>query len=72
LQIEIHPYLARPELAKACKDREIVIEAYSSIVQAKKMDDAKLVDIAKRVNKTPAQVLIRWSIQKGKFEKANN
>ncbi len=65
LQIEIHPYLTRPALVAVCKERGIGIQAYAPLVQAAKFSDPKLIAIAAEVGRTPAQVLIRWSLQKG-------
>ena len=42
-----------------------MIEAFSPLVQGKRFDDEKLLSMAREVGKTPAQVLIRWSLQKG-------
>ncbi|KAK2858442.1 hypothetical protein FQN49_004734 [Arthroderma sp. PD_2] len=63
-QYELHPWLARSDIVEWLQKRNIVIEAYSPLVQAKKMDDPKLQEIAKKHNKSPAQVLVRWSLQK--------
>ncbi|EGD90000.1 hypothetical protein H112_02473 [Trichophyton rubrum D6] len=64
-QYELHPWLTRSNIVEWLQKRNIVIEAYSPLVQAKKMDDPKLQEIAKKHNKSPAQVLVRWSLQKG-------
>ena len=64
-QWEIHPWLPRNDIADFCRERGIVVEAYSPLVRGKKADDETLAEIAKKHNKTWAQVLIRWSLQKG-------
>lgn len=64
-QIELHPWYARKELAKFCQENSIVVEAYSPFAQAKKINDDKLLKLAEKVNKTPAQVLLNWSLSKG-------
>ncbi len=64
-QIEMHPWLMRKELVKYCEDEGILIQAYSPLVRAQKMDDPVLVKIADEVKATPAQVLIAWSLAKG-------
>jgi diketogulonate reductase-like aldo/keto reductase len=66
-QIEIHPFFLRPALSAVCQSRGIVVEAFCPLLRAKRMTDAKLVDVAARVGKSPAQVLLRWSIQKGEY-----
>lgn len=63
-QYEIHPWCAREDIAAWLKKRNVIIEAYSPLVQAQRMDDPVLQNLAKKHNKTPAQVLIRWSLQK--------
>lgn len=50
---------------KYCQQNNILIEAYSPLVMGKKMDDPTLSAIAKKHHKSTAQVLIRYSIQKG-------
>ena len=65
LQIEIHPYLARPALVAACQSRGIVVQAFCPLLRGKKFDDAKLQAIATEMGKSPAQVLLRWSVQRG-------
>lgn len=64
-QIELHPWLARKELVKFCEDHGIALEAYSPFARGKKIEDEKLVALAKKVGKTPAQVLLGWSLTKG-------
>ncbi|KAH9817865.1 NADP-dependent oxidoreductase domain-containing protein [Melampsora americana] len=58
-QVELHPW---------CQQREIVdyfIQAYCPLVRGEKMSDPTLIKIAERLEKSPAQVLIRWSLQHG-------
>ncbi|EEH42786.2 uncharacterized protein PADG_07606 [Paracoccidioides brasiliensis Pb18] len=64
-QYELHPWLSREDIVDWLKKRNIVIEAYSPLVQATKMDDPLLMNLARKHNKTPAQILLRWSLQKG-------
>ncbi|KAJ3098233.1 hypothetical protein HDU97_004185 [Phlyctochytrium planicorne] len=64
-QIELHPYLQRRDIVEFCKQNDIVVEAYCPLTRGKKLDDPRLVEIAKRYNKTTAQVLVRWGIDKG-------
>ena len=63
-QVEIHPFLRRDALVEFCKEKNILIEAYSPLAKAMKMDDKTLLKVAKKYQKSPAQVLIRWSLQK--------
>jgi 2,5-diketo-D-gluconate reductase A len=64
-QIEIHPYLPNEELRAYNRDNEIANEAYSPIAQGAVLDDPAIVAIAGQVGKTPAQVVLRWHIQRG-------
>lgn len=63
-QYEIHPWLPREDIVEWLHKRNVVVEAYSPLVRAKKMDDPTLQELAKKHNKSPAQILVRWSLQK--------
>lgn len=63
-QYEIHPWCPREEIAQWLKKHNVVVEAYSPLVQATRMKEPVLQNLAKKHNKTPAQVLVRWSLQK--------
>jgi diketogulonate reductase-like aldo/keto reductase len=63
-QIELHPWCQQKEIVKYCEDNDIVVEAYSPLVRNYKANDPTLVDMAKKHDKTTAQILIRWSLQK--------
>lgn len=64
-QIELHPWLQRTELVEYLREKGIVPEAYSPLTRGQRLDDEQLVEYAKRYNKSPAQILIKWSIQAG-------
>ncbi|MCU1616558.1 MAG: 2,5-didehydrogluconate reductase [Frankiales bacterium] len=64
-QIEVHPYLAQDDVRAFDADHEIVTEAWSPIAQGKVLDDPAIVAIAGRLGRTPAQVVLRWHIQRG-------
>ena len=67
-QIECTPYLYNKNLLKYCKKHGIRISASSPLTRGKKLDDLRLVQIARNYGKTPAQVLIRWGLQHGLIE----
>jgi len=62
-QIEFTPYLYLKELKEYCEKKGIMLEAYSPLTRGKKLKDTKLLDIAKKYNKSSAQILIRWGLQ---------
>ncbi|HLD06722.1 MAG TPA: aldo/keto reductase [Candidatus Nanoarchaeia archaeon] len=64
-QFELSPYLSQPELVQFCKGKGIAVEAYSPLTRGRKLADPKLVAIAQKYGKTPAQILIRWPLQHG-------
>jgi 2,5-diketo-D-gluconate reductase A len=64
-QIEVHPYLAQDDVRAFDADHEIVTEAWSPIAQGKVLDDPAITAIADRLGRTPAQVVLRWHIQRG-------
>jgi 2,5-diketo-D-gluconate reductase A len=64
-QIEVHPYLTQDEVRGFCNEHGIAVEAWSPIAQGAVLDDPAIRAIADRVGKTPAQVVLRWHIQRG-------
>ncbi|TFV62750.1 aldo/keto reductase [Geodermatophilus sp. DF01-2] len=64
-QIEVHPYLAQDDVRAFDADHEIVTEAWSPIAQGKVLGDPAVVAIAERLDRTPAQVVLRWHVQRG-------
>lgn len=64
-QIELTPFLQRRDTTAFCRQHGIVIEAYSPLTHGRRMDHPVLADVARRVGKTVAQVLLRWSVQHG-------
>eukprot|EP00386_Alphamonas_edax_P001812 GDKI01005446.1.p1 GENE.GDKI01005446.1~~GDKI01005446.1.p1 ORF type:complete len:323 (-),score=74.22 GDKI01005446.1:147-1019(-) len=64
-QVEIHPFLARQDLADYCRHEGILIQAYSPLAKAKQMKNKTLIRMAEEYKVTPAQIMIRWCLQKG-------
>jgi len=64
-QLELHPWCQQKEIVDYCNSKGIILQAYCPLARGRYMADETLVDISKRVNKTPAQVLLRWSLQRG-------
>jgi methylglyoxal/glyoxal reductase len=64
-QVEFSPYLFLQDLLKRCQNDGILLQAWSPLVRGMRMNDAKLIDIGKKYNKSPAQMLIRWGLELG-------
>ena len=64
-QIEVHPYLTQDDVRAFDAEHEIATEAWSPIAQGKVLDDPAIVRVAERVGRTPAQVTLRWHVQRG-------
>ena len=64
-QIEFHPYNNQRDLRQYCQDHKIVVQGYCPLGNGNLVNEDIVKQMAKRHNKTPAQVLIRWSIQNG-------
>jgi diketogulonate reductase-like aldo/keto reductase len=63
-QIQFNPFKHRRALLDACDERGIAVEAYSPLGTGAHLGDRHVAEIAKRVGRTPAQVLIRWCLQR--------
>ncbi|MGW8331084.1 aldo/keto reductase [Streptomyces sp. NPDC055897] len=64
-QIEVHPYLTQDDVRAFGAEHDIATEAWSPIAQGKVLDDPAINRIADRVGKSPAQVTLRWHLQRG-------
>ena len=64
-QIEVHPYLIQDELRAFGSEHGIPTEAWSPLGRGAVLEEPTLVDIAKRHDRTPAQVTLRWALQRG-------
>jgi diketogulonate reductase-like aldo/keto reductase len=63
-QIELHPFGQQRDTVACCRQHGIAVTAYSPLTKGHKLDDRKLASVAKEVGRSPAQVLIRWSLQR--------
>ncbi|MFJ8825953.1 aldo/keto reductase [Streptomyces sp. NPDC102467] len=64
-QIEVHPFLTQDDVRAFGAEHDIATEAWSPIAQGKVLDDPTINRIAQAVGKSPAQVTLRWHIQRG-------
>lgn len=64
-QVEFHPYLIQQELLDYCKEKQIQYEAWSPLMKGEIFSVDIVNQIADKYGKTPAQVVLRWDLQKG-------
>ncbi|HMJ97133.1 MAG TPA: aldo/keto reductase [Thermoleophilaceae bacterium] len=64
-QIELHPYFQNREVRAHDEEHGIATEAWSPIAQGEVLDDPVITEIAEKVGRTPAQVVLRWQVQHG-------
>ncbi|WGK69328.1 aldo/keto reductase [Candidatus Haliotispira prima] len=73
-QLEIHPYLQQQELVDFCRQCDIQVVGWSPLgtgnwssvaAEDKPLNDAKLQELAQKQNKTVAQIILRWNLQRG-------
>ena len=64
-QIEVHPYLTNEAVRSYDREHGIATEAWSPIAQGAVLDDPTITEVAEKVGKTAAQVVLRWHIQRG-------
>ena len=64
-QIEVHPYLTQDDVRAFCAEHQIAIEGWSPIAQGEVLEDPTINEIAGRAGQTPAQVVLRWHIERG-------
>ena len=64
-QVEIQPHFANNELRAFHQEHGIVTEAWSPLARGRVLGEEKVAAAAKRLGKTPAQVVLRWGIERG-------
>jgi len=68
VHVESHPYLPQWDLLEYCRKNDVVLQAFAALGHSSRpnlLEDPVITAIARRVNKTPAQVLLAWAIQRG-------
>jgi len=64
-QVEFHPFLYQEDLLRFCREHNIQVEAYSPLARGHELRHPTLVAVARRYEKTTAQIMIRWGLQHG-------
>jgi diketogulonate reductase-like aldo/keto reductase len=62
-QIEYHPYLVQAEAISACDEHDIVITAWSPLMQGNFLDEPLFAELGKDYDRTAAQIVLRWCLQ---------
>lgn len=62
-QIELSPFLKRPNVVKYMINNNIIVSAHSSLAKGEKFDDETILKISHKYSKTPAQIMLKWGIQ---------
>ncbi len=64
-QLQLSPFAYRRALVEACAQRGIAVEAYSPLTRGRDLADPAIARIAARLERTPAQVMLRWGLEHG-------
>jgi diketogulonate reductase-like aldo/keto reductase len=64
-QIQLNPFAHRRELVRECDRQGVVVEAYSPLTTGERLSDPTVAEIARRHDRTAAQVMLRWGLQNG-------
>lgn len=64
-QVEFSPFLYLKELQNYCESKGIALESYSPLTKGYRLNESRLIEIARRYDKSTSQILIRWCLQKG-------
>ncbi|KAI0806143.1 aldo-keto reductase [Irpex lacteus] len=64
-QVDLHPFMTRTDIVEICQKHNIALEAWGPLVRGLRFRHPSIVSLAEKYNKSAAQVLLRYSIQKG-------
>ncbi len=64
-QVEFHPWLYQKELLEVCDQNDVVIEASAPLARTEVLKDETIVKLADKYDKSPAQIVLKWELQKG-------
>lgn len=63
-QIEVSPFFQQRDVRAFCAANDIVVQAYSPLTRGLRLDHPVLVRIAQSASRTPAQIILRWALQR--------
>ncbi|KAE8152470.1 NADP-dependent oxidoreductase domain-containing protein [Aspergillus avenaceus] len=69
-QYEIHPWCARADIVEWLQKRNIVVEAYSPLAHGYRLDEPILASLGEKYGKSPAQIMLRWTLQRRRRKNA--
>jgi diketogulonate reductase-like aldo/keto reductase len=61
---DLHPFMTRDKLVAYCEDKGIVLEAWAPLVRGERFNHPEIVTLAQKYNKSPAQILIRYGLDR--------
>lgn len=64
-QIEMHPFLPQAEIRAWCEARGVAVAAYSPLTRGERLQHRAIIEVSARTGLSPAQVLLRWGLEKG-------
>ena len=64
-QVEFHPWFQRPDLVDYCRGTDTVVEAAAPLARTDVFDDEVVAELAEKYDRHPAQVVIRWAVDRG-------
>ncbi|KAJ7666299.1 aldo-keto reductase [Mycena rosella] len=64
-QIDLHPFMTRSAIVKFCQEHTIALEAWAPLVRGLRFEHSSIVSLARKYNKEPAHILLRYCLQKG-------
>jgi diketogulonate reductase-like aldo/keto reductase len=64
-QVEFHPWFQRPELVEYCRETDTVVEAAAPLARTEVFDDEVVGKLATTYDRSPAQVVLKWAIERG-------
>lgn len=64
-QIEFHPWFYQKELLELCNENEVIVEASAPLARTEVLNDETILELAAKYDKSPAQIVLKWEINKG-------